>query len=100
MVISLQLISIILEAIILIFCLFTAIQRKKLFAYGFALTFFVYVFYDSVRFFSLPVSESVLYVSFFLATVSAFLGAILMYIEKDIKINKTEKNIRAKKRRR
>jgi len=90
--ISLQLISIILEAIIVIFCLFAAIQKKKIFAYGFALTFFVYVFYDSVRLFGWAVNESVLYVSFFLATISALLGAILMYIERDVKINKRKKN--------
>ena len=86
MVISLQLISIILEVVIFALCLLVAVKRKKIFAYGFALTFFVYTFYDSVKFFNWPVSESVLYISFFLATISAFLGAILMYLENDIKL--------------
>ena len=84
--ISLPLIAIILEIAIFIVCLFTAIQEKKFFAYGFALTFFIYAFYDSVRLFNWPVSGNVLSVSFFLATVSAFFGAILMYMENNIKI--------------
>jgi len=91
MAISLQLISIVLEAIVVVFCLFAALKKKKLFAYGFAFTFLIYVFYDSVRFFQLAVSESVLYVSFFLATISAFLGAILMVLEKEPKMKNKRK---------
>jgi hypothetical protein len=82
---NIQIISIILEAIIVIFCLATAIIKNRLFAYGFALTFFVYVFYDSVNYFGLPISSDFLYILFFLATVSAFLATILMYIEEDVK---------------
>jgi len=78
---SLQLISIILEAIIALIFLFVALKRNRLFAYGFSLTFLIYVFYDSVQFFSLPVSGNTLYISFFLATVSSFCGAILLYLE-------------------
>ncbi|MFH1365108.1 MAG: hypothetical protein ABIH28_00800 [archaeon] len=86
-----QIISIFLEAIIAIFCLLAAIQRKKLFAYGFALTFLIYVFYDSVRYFNLPVSLNVLYFSFFLSTVSALLAAVLMYLEGNFQIVRTKR---------
>jgi len=82
---SLQSISIILEAMIFVVCLVLAIRKKRLFAYGFALTFLIYAFYDSVQFFGLPVNGSDIYFGFFLATVSAFLGTILMYIEEEIK---------------
>jgi len=88
---SIQIISIFLEAIIVLFCLFAAIQKKKIYGYGFALTFFIYVFYDSVRLFGWPVNESILYIGFFLATVSAFLSAILMYIADDSRVKNGKK---------
>jgi len=91
MAILIQLISIFLEAIIVIFCLFAAIKKKKIFAYGFALTFFIYVFYDSVRLFQLAINEGLLYASFFLATISAFVGAILMGLEKEPKMKNKRK---------
>lgn len=86
-----QVISIVLELVVAVFCLLAAVQRKRMFAYGFALTFFIYVFYDSARYFSLPVSSEILYFGFFISTVSALFAAILMYVEGYVKIVKVKK---------
>lgn len=89
--ITLQLIAIILEAIIVVFCVFASVQKRRFSAYGFALTFIVYFFYDSVVYFGLSVERSMFYILFFLATLSAFLGAVLLYLEETPKIIKARK---------
>jgi hypothetical protein len=91
MAINLQSISIILEAMIVIVCLFTAIHKKRFFAYGFALTFLIYVFYDSAIFYGWIISKNVLSPLFFLATISALLGAILMYEENGTNVKSRKK---------
>lgn len=67
----LQYASIILEAAIVVIALLAAATKKKTFAYGFALTFAIYVFYDLAKLVPLSVPDAVLYPLFFVATVSA-----------------------------
>jgi len=67
----LQFVSIALEAIIVILTLLTAIKKKKTFAYCLALTFAIYVFYDSAKQLQLSIPADALYALFFVATVSA-----------------------------
>lgn len=77
----LQLISIIIEFIIVIISLTIAIQKKKIYGYGFALTFAIYVFYDLARLFALSVNEILLYSLFFVATLSAAVSLWSLYKE-------------------
>ncbi|MBU4407067.1 MAG: hypothetical protein KKB24_05720 [Candidatus Altiarchaeota archaeon] len=77
----LQLVSISLEAIIVIIALMIAVSKKRVYGYGFALTFGIYVFYDLARLFSFEVNEMLLYTIFFVATVSALVSMLKLYRE-------------------
>jgi len=72
----LQLFSIGIEFLIVILGLHLGFSKKKCYGFGFALTFALYVFYDFVDLFGLPVSELVLKLAFFIATVSALFALI------------------------
>ncbi len=76
---ALQLVSIVLEAAILALCLMAALNRKKQFMLGFALTFAIYVFYDAAKLFSVGVPELLLEGAFFVATLSALWSAWQVY---------------------
>ena len=75
---AIQIVSIVLEAIVVIVCLAALFKGKKYMA-GFAVTFAVYVFYDIARFTSVSIPELFLESSFFLATVCALLSAWQIY---------------------
>ncbi len=68
---TLQLFSIIIEAVVVFMLLYGAIYKGAVCAYGMALTFAIYVFYDLVKFFNLGISESILTPAFFVASLSA-----------------------------
>jgi len=87
----LEIIFIVIEALIVFFCLLAAIKKKKVYGYCFALTFLVYCFYDIVNYFNLAVNGYVLYFGLIIATFSAFFGAVLMYLWDDIKIIRRRK---------
>jgi len=76
---ALQLISIFLESVIVMISLMIGLKKKKIYGYGFALTFAVYVFYDTARLFSIETSETFLYIMFFVATVSALFSVWELY---------------------
>ncbi len=78
----LQLVSIAIEAAILILCLMAVFQRKKQFMLGFALTFGIYVFYDAAKLFAVSVPEMLLEGIFFIATLSALWSAWQIYNSK------------------
>jgi hypothetical protein len=84
----LQIISIILEAIIVIISLMVAIKNKKGYGYGFALTFFIYVVYDSVREFNLVINSLIVYILFFIATISILISVLDLYLNTRIKKRK------------
>ncbi|MCX6665367.1 MAG: hypothetical protein NT038_04820 [Euryarchaeota archaeon] len=72
-------ISIVIEAIIALFGLFIALQKKKIYGWGFFVTFAIYVFYDLSRLIPLNLSAEVLYPLFFVATISMLWGVWKIY---------------------
>ena len=75
---SLQFLSIILEALIAV--LFgLAAQKNKSYLYGLALTFGVYVYYDLSKLLAWYVSGNFLSIIFFVATLSALWSAWGIY---------------------
>ncbi|MBU0686668.1 MAG: hypothetical protein KKB81_02260 [Candidatus Margulisbacteria bacterium] len=72
----LQPISIVLEFIALILGVMIAVQKKKGYGWCIALVFAIYVFYDAVKFINsnqlavINISADLLYILFFIATVS------------------------------
>ena len=75
----LQPVSIILEAIIVIVAIAIAVRKKKCYGCGFALTFAIYVYYDSAKYFGWGALSAWLYPLFFVATVSALFSMISLY---------------------
>ncbi len=68
-------ISIALEALIAILAFITAV-RGRFYMMGFTLTFGIYVYYDLARLYEWPVSESLLSVVFFIATLAALISVL------------------------
>ncbi len=75
----LLILSIILEAIIVILCLMTVRSKKKNYIIGLAITFAIYVFYDSVRLLNISVNPLLKEGSFLLATIFALWAIWKMY---------------------
>ena len=71
--------SIILEVVILVICLRIALQKKRLYGAGLALTFALYIFYDLARDYNLHVTDRTLQLVLFVATVSALLSIMQLY---------------------
>ncbi|MFA5105672.1 MAG: hypothetical protein WC506_01805 [Candidatus Micrarchaeia archaeon] len=78
----LQLVSIALEAAILVLCLLAAYDKQKKFMLGFALTFAIYVVYDTAKLFSVALPDVALEGVFFIATLSALWSAWQVYSAK------------------
>jgi len=68
---TLQLFSIIIEALVVFMLLYGAIKKRAICAYGMALTFSIYVVYDSAKLFNWAISANTLTVMFFIASLSA-----------------------------
>jgi len=77
-----QYISIALEAVIVIISLLAAIVKKRYSCYGFALTFAIYVFYDTVKLMNINTFDYVIYPAFFIATLSALWAVCVIYTGK------------------
>jgi hypothetical protein len=75
---SLQFLSILLEAVVAVLFILAA-QKNKSYLYGLALTFGIYVYYDLSRLLAWTVSDSLLSILFFVATVSALWSAWGIY---------------------
>jgi hypothetical protein len=73
--------SILAEIAVAALGLMLAIAKKKDYGWGIALTFAIYVFYDSVRFLSINVSNTVIAILFFIASVSIFWSVWRIYKE-------------------
>lgn len=80
--IALHYLSILLEAAIAIFGLLIYVQKKKLFGLGFLVTFGIYVFYDLARLLTWTISQNILYLIFFIASLSALLTVWHLYKKK------------------
>jgi len=75
----LELLAIVLEAVICVICLRIALQKKRVYGFGLALTFGLYVFFDLARHFKFGVSPGTMDTLFFVATVSALLSIMQLY---------------------
>ena len=75
----LQIISIILEAAIMVMCLAAAFSKGRKYMAGLGITFAIYVFYDAARLVSYTVSELGLQVLFLVATLSALWSVWQIY---------------------
>ena len=76
---AVHLFSIFLEAVIVIIALLLAVDKKRLYGYGFALTFGIYVVYDLANQFHYAISSDLLIIIFFVATVSALYSIWQLY---------------------
>ena len=77
----LQWLSIFCEAVVVILGVLLAIKKKKSFGWCIALCFAIYVYYDAARLAGWVVSQDLLYVLFFVATVSILWAVVQVYKE-------------------
>lgn len=66
----LQPLSLFFEVLVLLLGIGLAVARKKVYGWGIALTFGLYVIYDATRFFSIPLPPDILGIIFFVASLS------------------------------
>ena len=78
---SLQYISILIEMVIAILGV-VMIFKKRVYGWFFLITFGIYAFYDIVRLNSIEIGTEILYVSFFIATLSALVLTWKVYNKK------------------
>lgn len=79
---NLQYLSILIEVVIAIFGILIAVQKKRNYGWAIFLTFGIYVFYDFAKLVNIVIDGSVLYIMFFIATLSFLIGVIKIYKEK------------------
>ncbi|MHB9019453.1 MAG: hypothetical protein ACYC3G_01055 [Minisyncoccota bacterium] len=75
---TIQLLSIVVEAVIVGILLYAAIKKQRICAWGMALTFSIYVFYDTVHLFNIDVSQTIMIPVFFIASISALWAVLKM----------------------
>jgi len=80
-------ISILLEALIVIISLMAFLSKKKKYAIGLAITFAIYVLYDSIRLLNISIDPAIKEGSFLIATLTALWAIWSIY-----KDNPKEKN--------
>jgi len=79
---NLQYMSIFIEAIIAILGLLIVFQKRKNYGYGIFITFAIYVYYDFAKLAKYQISDNVLYVMFFIATISMLFVVWNLYKKK------------------
>jgi len=79
---TINLLSVVLEAVVVGFGLMIALKKKQMYGWGIALTFLIYVFYDLARMQNWQVSSSMMSASFLVATISAVWAAYSIYKNK------------------
>ncbi len=77
----LQPVSIAIEAILVVIGLAIAVQKKRCYGWFIAITFGIYVVYDTMHFIGVQVSQDILAVIFFIATLSVLIGIWQLYRE-------------------
>ena len=75
-------VSILLELVATAVGVLIAIGKKKAYGWCLALTFAIYVFYDTAGYLSLSISQPVMHLLFFVATVSVVWAIWQIYTEK------------------
>jgi hypothetical protein len=78
----LLMISILLEAIIVIVSVMAFLSKRKRYAIGLALTFAIYVFYDSIRLLNIGIDPIIQEGSFLIATLAALWAVWNIYKNK------------------
>ena len=78
---NLHIISILLEIVVVAIGLMLAILKKKSYGWGIVFTFAIYVLYDLSNFLSLGVPRNILYLLFFIATLSILWVVARVYKE-------------------
>jgi len=63
-------ISLLIEVVVVILALMLAVSRRKSYGYLIALTFAIYVFYDATRFLAVSVNQDLASLLFLIASVS------------------------------
>lgn len=76
---NINFISIILEAVVVIFGLMIAIKKRRGYGEGLALTFLIYVFYDLARLLGWQINDTFLSISFLVANISAVISIYSIY---------------------
>jgi len=82
MVVILQYLSIVIEVIIAILAFMIFTKKKKQYGLCFFITFAIYVFYDLAKLMAWSISTNILYISFFIASLSALWGMWELYNKK------------------
>jgi len=77
----LQIASIVIECAIVVLALMIATTRRKPYGFALALTFTIYVLFDSARQFQLSIPDEFLHVLFLAASVSALWAVWRIYSE-------------------
>ncbi|MDD5145323.1 MAG: hypothetical protein PHF44_00520 [Candidatus Pacebacteria bacterium] len=70
------------EAIVTVLGAILAVSKKKNYGWLISLTFGIYVFYDLARFLSFDLSADILYIAFFIASLSITFAVWKIYREK------------------
>jgi len=76
---DINLISIILEAVIVLLGLMIARGKKRAYGWGIAFTFIIYVFYDLARLQNWQIGSDIMAFSFLAATISALIAVYSIY---------------------
>jgi len=79
---NLQYLSILIEVVIAILGLMIVFKKKKNYGWGIFLTFAIYVFYDYAKLTNLKTSANILYIMFFIASLSALWAVWMIYKDK------------------
>jgi hydrogenase/urease accessory protein HupE len=77
----LQPVSIAIEVILVVLGLGIAVQKKRCYGWFIAITFGIYVVYDTMHFTGVQVSQNILSGIFFIATLSILIGIWQLYKE-------------------
>jgi hypothetical protein len=77
----LQPVSIAIEVILVVIGLGIAVQKKRCYGWFIAITFGIYVVYDTMLFLGVQVSQNILSGIFFIATLSILIGIWQLYKE-------------------
>jgi len=77
----LQIIAVLIEVVITVIAVLIATRRQKIYGWGIAVTFGLFILFDAIRIFALPVPEAAQALSFLVACGSMLYAIWLMYRE-------------------
>ena len=77
----LQIIAVLIEVVITVIAVLLATRRQKIYGWGIAVTFGLFILFDVIRIFALPVPEAAHALSFLIACGSMLYAIWLMYRE-------------------